>query len=95
VLSDPRMGGPNRASGIAWLSDGRIVCGIDSRSTNLDLWTTRADPITDRQTGTGGRLAGKDFSAVDPTAGADGRRLITNRYHVERSTQVGVSRDVV
>jgi Tol biopolymer transport system component len=84
VLSDPHMWGPNGASGIAWLPDGRIVYGIYSQSAELDLWAIPADPTTGKKSGEENRVAGwKNFFAADPMASADGKRLITSRYHVE------------
>ena len=90
VLSDPHMWGPNGASGIAWLPDGRILYGIYSQSADLDLWALKADPVTGKPDGVGTRLEGwKNFSAADPMASADGKRLIASRYHVESGVYIG------
>ncbi len=90
VLSDPHMWGPNGASGISWLPDGRIVYGIYSQSADLDLWAIRADPGTGKPNGAGSRLAGwKGFFAADPMASADGKRLIASKYHVESGIYLG------
>jgi serine/threonine protein kinase len=90
VLSDPHMWGPNGASGIAWLPDGRIVYGIYSQSADLELWAMLADPSTGKPRGDGKRLAGwKGFFAADPSASADGKRLIASKYHVESGIYLG------
>jgi len=90
VLSDPHMWGPNGASGIAWLPDGRILYGVYSQSSDIDLWAIRADPDSGKKIGEGNHVVGwKNFAAADPMASADGKRVIASRYHVESGIYLG------
>ncbi len=90
VLSDPKLYGVTRDSGLAWLPDGRILYSITSGTNESNLWARIADPANGKPSGDATRLAGwKNFEAQNPQASADGKRLIVIKEHAENGIYVG------
>ncbi len=90
VLSDPSLLNEDGEAGIAWLPDGRVIYSKNFTTAESDLWAIRAEPATGQRTGAPTRVAGwKNFSALDPQASADGKRLIAARERTEAGVYIG------
>ncbi len=90
VLSDPDLLNEDGEAGIAWLPDGRILYSKNSTTAESDLWAIRAEPASGQRTGPPTRVAGwKNFTALDPQASSDGKRLIAARARIEAGVYLG------
>lgn len=75
-----------------WMPDGRIIYVLSKQDINgqaCDCWETRLDPRTGKPIGTPVRLTNWAGFCVGPlTSTADGKRLVFNKWSVQRSVYI-------
>ncbi|HVI10473.1 MAG TPA: protein kinase [Candidatus Binatia bacterium] len=83
VLSDPALVGPNGASPIAWLADGRVIYTAPNSSSagTYGVWAVSVDPDTGERQGQPTALTSWEQSTPELfSVSADGKRLIYDSH---------------
>jgi DNA-binding winged helix-turn-helix (wHTH) protein/Tol biopolymer transport system component len=95
VLSVPKLPTGGFEGGFSWLADGRLIYsrgeavpGLGSPETNL--WQIRVDARSGKRSGEPKRITNlTDFNLANPSAAADGKRLVFCRINAQADVYIG------
>jgi serine/threonine protein kinase len=88
VLSEPKLYGEGALSELQWLPDGRILYGL-REPPDTNVWALEVNPDTGLTRGKQQQLTNwTGISDYVPSASADGRRLILQRYQTRNFVRI-------